>query len=236
MIPNFVQGNDFRLTVNITSLHVEEGEQVATNFDITNCTDIHVYLTKLNNAAHCENKYEISYTLDDEHNNMIILDINEVYPVGSYGLEIIGISEIGEHWRFKAKQGELFNIVDATSSANYTDNGSLITDRYINLDAEIGVLGKGDKGDTGETGPKGDKGPKGDTGDRGPQWYTGTAITHTGTHSIVSGSKVGDYYLNTDTGDVFECLAATDTRQIWNFKYNIKGPTGDKGDTGETGI
>ena len=191
MIPNFVQGNDFRLTVNITSLHIEEGEQVSTNFDITNCTDIHVYLTKLNNAAHCENKYEISYTLDDEHNNMIILDINEVYPVGSYGLEIIGISEIGEHWRFKAKQGELFNIVDATSSANYTDNGSLITDRYINLDAEIGVLGKGDKGDTGETGPKGD------TGERGPIWFSGREIWFDGaTYHHIEGAQGNDFYLN----------------------------------------
>ena len=219
MIPNFVQGNDFRLIVNITSLHVEEGEQVATNFDITNCTDIHVYLTKLNNAAHCENKYEISYTLDDEHNNMIILDINEVYPVGSYGLEIIGISEIGEHWRFKARQGELFNIVDATSSANYTDNNSLIIDRYINLDAEIGVIGTN----------------------------TGTSLIIEACLERVDErleefvSDMSDYALKNETytknevNNLIETIELTTGPQGETGDKGDKGDTGDKGDKGDTG-
>jgi len=63
---------------------------------------------------------------------------------------------------------------------------------------------KGPKGDTGDQGPKGDKGDTGDTGatgatgPRGNTWFSGA-----GAPGTIPGSIVGDFYLDTDTGDVY---------------------------------
>lgn len=54
-------------------------------------------------------------------------------------------------------------------------------------------------------GTKGDKGDKGDTGNtgqagaRGSRWFDGAGVP-----GAIVGSAVGDYYLDRDTGDVYE--------------------------------
>lgn len=117
---------------------------------------------------------------------------------------------------------------------------------------------QGPAGDRGPQGPTGPVGPKGAAGDRGPAgangtsaaWHSGTAVTGTSTSAIavaVSGSKVGDMYLNTSTSNVYKATAANSWVYICNIKgaQGIQGPTGprgatgakgDKGDTGPQGI
>ena len=85
-------------------------------------------------------------------------------------------------------------------------------------------------------GSKGDKGDKGDPGTNGTSatWFTGTQVTGTSTTPAsftVSGSKVGDMYINTSTYNVYKASAANS----WIYVCNIKGAKGDKGDPGTNG-
>lgn len=86
---------------------------------------------------------------------------------------------------------------------------------------------KGEKGDPGNNGTNGTNGTNGAT------WYSGTAVTGTNTSGIsasVSGSKAGDFYLNTSTWDVYKATAAN----TWGYVGNIKGATGPAGSGGAT--
>lgn len=111
---------------------------------------------------------------------------------------------------------------------------------------ETGEQGpKGETGSVGPAGPKGDTGAagaKGATGTRGSLWYKGTGITGTATtatvfsSSGVSSALVGDMYLNTSTGAVYDCTAAGAANAAkWVYRGSIKGPKGDTGAKGATG-
>jgi len=58
---------------------------------------------------------------------------------------------------------------------------------------------KGPQGDTGATGATGATGDTGATGQRGSLWYSGS-----GAPGTIPGALVGDLYLDTDTGDVYQ--------------------------------
>ena len=60
----------------------------------------------------------------------------------------------------------------------------------------------GPKGDTGAQGPKGDTGETGATGARGTLWYWGNGSPVEGAQAL-SGSQVGDLYLDMDSGLVW---------------------------------
>ena len=107
---------------------------------------------------------------------------------------------------------------------------------------------QGPKGDTGSQGPKGPQGAtgatgaKGATGQRGSRWTQGTAITGTSTTATVfsgtgiTDALVNDNYLNTSTGNTYRCTVSGNASTAkWVYSGNIKGPKGDKGDTGATG-
>jgi hypothetical protein len=87
------------------------------------------------------------------------------------------------------------------------------------------------EGVAGEAGPQGDQGPQGVQGEAGPQGEDGAngadgALWHTGIDSPPSseiGSN-GDFYLNGDTGDVYQKGGGN-----WILINNIKGPQGDQG-------
>jgi hypothetical protein len=94
-----------------------------------------------------------------------------------------------------------------------------------------GIQGiQGVKGDTGNTGATGSQGPIGNTGSQGPQgiqgptgatgqaeaWYSGSSAPPAGT------GVIGDWYLNTGTGDVHEKTGAS----TWTLRGNIRGPSG----------
>lgn len=85
----------------------------------------------------------------------------------------------------------------------YTDNSTTKTNAVV-----IGVHGE-----------------KGDTGTDGAVWLSGTANPATNVGAI------GDFYLNTTSGDTFKKTAAT----VWTLQGNIKGSDGDKWHSG-TGV
>ena len=74
---------------------------------------------------------------------------------------------------------------------------------------------------------------EGNTDNYVPKWFTGTAITGTGTSisAVIANSKAGDMYLNTSTDNVYQSVSTN----IWNYVCNIKGTKGDTGATGATG-
>lgn len=95
------------------------------------------------------------------------------------------------------------------------------------------------KGPKGDTGSKGDKGDKGNTGQRGSRWISGTGITGTSTigtkfpDSGITDAQLFDYYINTDTGNLYECtVPGTADIAEWVYMSNFKGPKGDTGLTG----
>jgi hypothetical protein len=58
---------------------------------------------------------------------------------------------------------------------------------------------KGDPGDPGTPGDKGDSGDPGDPGVRGNTWFSGPGVP-----TDIPSAIAGDYYLDTDTGDVYK--------------------------------
>ena len=62
-----------------------------------------------------------------------------------------------------------------------------------------GVAFRGPQGPQGIQGPTGATGATGSTGPRGSKWFTGT-----GAPTTVSGSAVGDFYLDVADGTVYE--------------------------------
>ena len=68
---------------------------------------------------------------------------------------------------------------------------------------------------------------KGQDGKDGSMWFTGTLVTGTGDSIVreVTGTKVGDLYLNTSTSDIYECTATS----TWKWVTNIKGENGKNG-------
>ena len=96
---------------------------------------------------------------------------------------------------------------------------------------------QGVKGDVGATGSTGPQGPTGATGSQGPTGATGAAGTpgekwFSGTTNPGSvGQIFWDWYLRTDTGDIYEYVNPTG----WAARGNLKGPTGATGATGSQG-
>ena len=83
---------------------------------------------------------------------------------------------------------------------------------------------KGDPGATGAQGPAGATGATGATG-QAEAWWSSAAVPATAT------GAVGDWHLNTATGDVYEKTAAA----VWTLRGNIRGPSGATGTAGATG-
>ena len=98
---------------------------------------------------------------------------------------------------------------------------------------------KGPKGDTGGKGDKGNKGDRGEPGQRGSRWTSGTGVTGTSTvgtkfpSSGITDAQLYDYYVNTDTGNLYECkVAGTADVAEWAYIGSFKGPKGDVGPAG----
>lgn len=73
----------------------------------------------------------------------------------------------------------------------------------------------------------------------GGHWYNGTAMSGTGSSNSYSGCplvKLGDMYLNTSNGYVYECTTAgSGTDAKWTYKGSIKGANGTNGVNGSNG-
>lgn len=59
---------------------------------------------------------------------------------------------------------------------------------------------------------------------QGTIWHNGTSDPAAGTD--VTEARVGDFYLNTVSGDIFKCTDATSGAQVWSSLGSIKGPAG----------
>lgn len=110
-----------------------------------------------------------------------------------------------------------YYLDDATGAVYRRDAGA-----YVLIASIMGP--QGETGDTGATGAKGDTGDTGATGTAGAVWRNGT-----GAPSAALGIN-GDYYLATDTGNVYARSGGT-----YSLLANIKGATGATGATGPTG-
>jgi hypothetical protein len=70
----------------------------------------------------------------------------------------------------------------------------------------------------------------------GSQWYSGTALSGTGTGKTGVAGVVGDQYLNSTTGETYRCTAAgTSSTATWDYVGSIKGATGAAGQDGADG-
>lgn len=163
-----------------------------------NGTRIHIPKTTAGMDAHAL-QWGVA-TTDDGLAIAITIPCTE-QSVGIYGLEIKGTKSDDFHWRYKAKPGEAFEIVDATSDQHIPDNQV----RVFSISANVGIgagMGsggadgksayeiavdngfdgseqewlaslKGEKGDQGETGAQGPQGIQGEQGVQGPQGNKG---------------------------------------------------------------
>jgi hypothetical protein len=95
----------------------------------------------------------------------------------------------------------------------YAEGGDL---KWRKPDGTIQVFGVG-----------GAQGPAGPAGTPGEQWFTGSGAPA----GSLSGSIVGDWYLDSVTGDYYEKTATT----TWTLRGNLKGPQGATGATGAQG-
>lgn len=85
---------------------------------------------------------------------------------------------------------------------------------------------QGPKGDPGATGLKGDKG---NDGERGTKTYIGTGITGSNTsgavfaESGVEDAKIGDTYINSSTGEMYECIVGGNQNTAqWKFIFKLE--------------
>ena len=100
------------------------------------------------------------------------------------------------------------------------------------LQGEVGP--QGPQGNPGLVGPMGLQGPAGPAGANGTDGTPGTDgikwLADSGAPDTAAG-VIGDFYLNTDTGEYFE---KTDVA-IWTSAGNLTGPQGIQGDPGSQG-
>ena len=138
-ILRIAKGNDFTLLVMLSQKMAEQGELA--NGDISDTTTgviivtangsrIHVPQTSTGMDAH-DLQWNIA-TTDDGMAVAITIPCTS-QQLGLYGLIITGNN--GSHWRYKAKPGEAFEIVDATSEQHIPDDQV----RVFALNAFVGI-------------------------------------------------------------------------------------------------
>ena len=105
----------------------------------------------------------------------------------------------------------------------------------VNIRGEQGE--QGIPGENGKDGTNGIDGVNGKDGENGNKWYTGTEIYGEGEvdFSIQGQVNIGDMYLNSENGNVYQCIKNNPT-QSWEYIENIVGPQGIQGQQGPQGI
>lgn len=75
-----------------------------------------------------------------------------------------------------------------------------------------------------QNGADGEQGTTGADGEDGSVWFSGTVVSGIGNNisAGVNGSRPGDYYLNTDSCNVYRATAAN----VWSYQTNIRGASG----------
>lgn len=143
-ILRITKGNDFTLLVMLSQKMAEQGELA--NGDISDTTTgviivtangsrIHVPQTSTGMDAH-DLQWNIATTDDGKAVAITIPCTSQ--QLGPYGLIITGNN--GSHWRYKAKPGEAFEIVDATSEQHIPDDQVRVFafNAFVGIGAGIG--------------------------------------------------------------------------------------------------
>ena len=112
-----------------------------------------------------------------------------------------------------------------------TETGDVYVKNNGNWDKEGNIKGpKGDKGEQGLQGRDGREGIQGPAGRDGRDGRDGKDFLNGKVNPEANQGKDGDKYVNTETGDVY-----VKNNGNWENEGNIKGPKGDKGETGARG-
>lgn len=141
-----------------------------------------------------------------------------------------------------AKIGGNLNLRDALSrlEAKVAEGGSSAgAGAATESRGPQGPIGpKGDKGDVGPVGPTGAEGPVGPTGPEGKlgptgsTWFSGDAVNTVQGQVTADpdpeGVKIGDYYFNEKTSEVYRYNESME----WTKIATLRGAKGDKGDVG----
>ncbi|UPT69274.1 MAG: hypothetical protein M0D57_13925 [Sphingobacteriales bacterium JAD_PAG50586_3] len=124
-------------------------------------------------------------------------------PTGGQGI-------VGD-WYFRTSNSQ---ILEKTGSTTWTSRATIT----------------GATGATGPTGAAGAAGAAGSAGATGPTGAAGASSAwYSGNGNVGNGQyNVGDWYLRTNTGDVFEKTGSLQ----WTLRMNIMGPTGPTGSGG----
>lgn len=136
-----------------------------------------------------------------------------------------------------------------TISATGPNTAKVFSFSFKNLKGQKGDEGKlgptgpvgptGPIGPTGPTGPTGAKGPTGALGPTGSTWFSGEAVATDSAGNVIQSvtgqippvaPKVGDYYLNLASNDVFRYNESN----LWTKITNFKGAAGKNGTDGVT--
>ena len=245
MISKLVYGNDFDMFVDVKYLQYDATGQIWVDFDLTKSTNIKVNLICEVHKIIIPLEWHIK---DDEHNIILCHVIGKQLHIGAvYGIEITGLDEEQQAWRFKNAQ--LFSVVDQTKNSLMQAG---LMDDPLEVNAEIGlyinaVPVRGEQGPAGSQGSMGMQGSQGDKGNdgtvsfeeltpeqkeelRGPRGFQGQTGQQ-GTQGS-RGEKGQDGTVS------FEELTPEQKEELRGPQGNIgmQGSQGQKGDRGIDGV
>lgn len=127
-------GNDCIVDVYLTRYDETTADYIT--FDLTQCTDIEVYLTCSKHATHIP----LNYDIDVVYNNIMHcpVDYRLLHPNTSYGIVVEGNDENENHWRFEMLPSEFFLVVSNSSGTRMPDTQDIAEVRTLPVFAKVG--------------------------------------------------------------------------------------------------
>jgi len=122
-ILSITKGNDFTLLLDLTRKLPAEDSVAEPVVESTTDVCILTSCGKRITVPRTAEAHALGWTLVtvNDRQQLAITIPSSVQQIDSYGLEVKGVVN-GDNWRFKAKPGEAFNIVDTTNEQNIPDD------------------------------------------------------------------------------------------------------------------
>jgi hypothetical protein len=126
-ILSITKGNDFTLLLDLTRKLPAEDSVAEPVVESTTDVCLLTSCGKRITVPRTAEAHVLGWTLVtvNDRQQLAITIPSSVQQIDSYGLEVKGIAN-GDNWRFKAKPGETFNIVDTTNEQNIPDDQVMI--------------------------------------------------------------------------------------------------------------